>query len=284
MPKRTEGETERASLREYAEKFFSQHGQDVFAGLGIAIGLNHWLALGQIYIDLARPWGKKGKERLGTPSGEGWVSVDDMANLFGIQRARVTLQTALRINKVLKDYLTRTAGDYKAHFPGLATELYETAQKNYAKATVTINALYKACKADERFRDALAMKAPDWGKRASALFNTLVKRLGNVGLSPEALSKRHDREELTVADAAFLFLNDGHLQSMAYAIEEAIERLPKVAGHEERVAVANDLLDIAIAQEANESDSLMDQMEEAIEGAETGTHGETAPTAQGAEL
>lgn len=287
MAKKTEGEMERASLREYAEKFFSQHGQDVFAGLGIAIGLSHWLALGQIYIDLARPWGKKGKERLGTPSGEGWVSVDDMANLFGIQRARVTLQTALRINKVLKDYLTREKGDYKAHFPALATELYETAQTNFAKATVTVNALYKAAKADPRFRDALAFKAPDWGSRATALLNTLVRRLNNAGLDAKALHERHepkvegDKRGLTIADAAFLFLGKGHLESLAFAVEEAIERMPKVASFEARVAVANDLLDVAIAmadtQAESPEDSLLDQMEEAIERVETGMQGETAP-------
>jgi len=276
MPKKTEGEKERASLRAYADNFFAVHGKAVFDGLGIAVGLTHWLALGQIYTDLARPWGKKGKERLGTPDGDGWVSVDDMSNLFGIQRARVTLQTALRLCRAIREYLTKAHGDYKAQFPSLATEIYEQASANFAKSTVTINALVKAAKADKRLAEYFVSKPVDWNQRASSLFNSLVRRLRSVGLDKVTLDRRLAKKELDIADAAFLFLDAGHLDSLRFAIDEAKKRLPTIADFKEREAVANNLLNIAIAA-AEIDNSLMNQMEKAIQGAEGQEETQGAP-------
>ena len=276
MLKKTEGEKERASLRAYADTFFQKHGRDVFNGLGIAVGLIHWLALGQIYTDLAKPWGKKGKERLGTPDGDGWVSVDDMSNLFGIQRARVTLQTALRLCRAIREYLTKVHGDYKTRFPGLATEIYEQASANFAKSTVTINALVKAAKADKRLAEYFVSKPVDWNQRASSLFNSLVRRLRSVGLDKVTLDRRLAKKELDIADAAFLFLDAGHLDSLRFAIDEAKKRLPTIADFKEREAVANNLLNIAIAA-AEIDNSLMNQMEKAIQGAEGQEETQGAP-------
>ena len=269
---KTEDNKARESLYSYATSFFQRKGRDIFQGLGVAIGLPHWLALCTIYMDLARPWGKKGRVRLGTPDGEAWVSVDDMTSLFGIQRARSTLQTALRLCKALQDYLTDTRGDWKGHFEAYATGLYETAQKNYAKATVTINALYKAAKADPNLRGYLTVKPPDWLARGSALYNYLIKRLQAVGLSAADLAERDAKSALTVADAAFLFLDAGHLNGLAKAVEDAAIRFLEVSSFEERQAVANKLLAVAIAQ-AEADEGLVDQLNSAI-GAHEGEAGQ----------
>jgi len=280
LKKQAQERKERDSLREYAETFFARHGQDVFDGLGVAVGLKHWLGLTTIYLDLARPWGKKGRERLGSPDGDGWVSVDELTNLLHIQRARVTLQTALRICKAIRGYLTKEVGDYKGAFPKVAEELYEIAQVNFANSTVTINALYKAAKSDSRFRDDLAVKAPDWQSRAAGTYNTLLRRLACVGLDSDTLSKRHSKDELTIADAPFLFLTVPQLEGLITAVDEAVVRHKRSAPLEARIAVANDLLDIAIAQADNES--IAAQMEEAI-AADEGARAEMKPAMQGAE-